>query len=213
MAAVEVREVTGKKSLKQYIHLPARLHKGHSTWLPPIYQDEWSFYDRRKNKAFTYCNTILALAYRNNKPVGRIMGIVNHRYNKIHGENYARFEFMDCIDNREVSHALLAFIEDWARQKGVEKLVGPLGFSDKEPQGFLIDGFEYTAILDAPSNHPYMVELIEAEGYEKFTDLGDYLIKVPSEVPPLYARVLNKVKNKNDLKFIEFKNRKQLKPS
>ncbi len=210
--AVEVKEVLGNRELKKYIHLPANLHKGHKTWLPPIYLDEKSFYNTRKNKAFSYCETVLAIAYRNHKPAGRIMGIINQRYNSIHNENNARFEFLESIEDKEVMHALMTFIEDWARKKGMDKMVGPLGFSDKEPQGFLIDGYEYPAILDTACNHPYMVRLLEEEGYEKFTDLRDYLIKIPEKMPELYTRIYNKVMGKNKLKVVEFRDRKELKP-
>ena len=114
---VTVKEVKGKRELKKYIHLPAKLHKGHSTWLPPIYMDEWNFYDPMKNNAFSYCDTILALAYKDGEIAGRIMGIINKRYNSIHNENYARFEFMDCLNDKEIFHALIAFIENWAKKR------------------------------------------------------------------------------------------------
>jgi len=210
--AVEVKEIRGRQELKQYIHLPARLHKGHTSWLPPIYMDEWSFYDPRKNKAFSYCETLLAIAYKDHKPAGRIMGIINKRYNSIHMENNARFEFIEATDDQEVFHALISYVEDWARRNGIERLVGPMGFSDKEPQGLLINGYEYPAILDTACNHPYLVKLLENEGYVKFTDLGDYLIRIPEKMPDLYARVYNKVMNKNGFRVVEFKTRKELKP-
>jgi GNAT superfamily N-acetyltransferase len=210
--AVSVKEVKSKSELRKYIYLPAKFHKGHSTWLPPIYMDEWNIYNPKKNNAFSYCDTTLALAYRDGQVVGRIMGIINKRYNSIHKDNSARFEYMECSNDKEIFHALITYIENWAKEKGMTKVVGPSGFSDKEPQGFLIDGFEHTGILDAPNNHPYMVELLEAEGYTKFTDLSDYLIDVPREMPELYYRVFRRVTAKNEFQIKEFKTRKELKP-
>ncbi|HLF35951.1 MAG TPA: hypothetical protein VI583_17035 [Cyclobacteriaceae bacterium] len=210
--AVFVKEVLNKKLLREFIYLPARLHKGHSTWIPPIYTDEWSFYDPRKNKAFSYCNTILGLAYDRGKTTGRIMGIINQRYNAIHNENFARFEFLDCINDQETGHALVSFIYEWARRQGMSKLVGPLGFSDKEPQGFLISGFEHRAILDSPCNHPYMIDIIEREGFIKFRDLGNYLIEIPGRMPELFERIYHSVMAKNNLYIKEFRKKKELKP-
>lgn len=210
--AVFVQEVHNKKELREFIYLPATLHKGHSTWIPPIYNDEWSFYDPSKNKAFSYCKTILGLAIDHGKTTGRIMGIINQRYNDIHEENFARFEFMDCINDQETGHALISFVYEWAKRHGVSKLVGPLGFSDKEPQGFLISGFEHQAILDSACNQPYMIDIVEREGFIKFRDLGNYLIEIPDRMPELYERIYRSVMAKNNLHIKEFRKRRELKP-
>ncbi|NOY37910.1 MAG: hypothetical protein GXO83_10090 [Chlorobi bacterium] len=209
---ISVKPVRSHRELRKFIYLPARIHRNHDTWLPPIYMDEWEFFNPKKNKSFGYCDTILLLAWKNGKAVGRIMGIINKRYNEIHHENHARFIFMECYHDREVFHALISAVEDWAREKGMVKVIGPLGFSDKDPQGFQINGFEYQTILATVGNYPYMVDLLEKEGYTKKVDLRDYLIDIPSELPELYKRVYRRVSHRADFEIIEFENRKQLKP-
>ena len=209
---IVIKEVKTKKDLRKFIHLPASLHRNHDAWIPPIYADARTYFNPKKNKGFEYSDTVLALAFSNNNLVGRVMGLINNRYNKIHKEDHARFEFMECINDQKVAHSLITFVEEWAKEKGMKKLIGPLGFSDKDPQGFLIEGFEHNAILETACNHPHMVDLITNEGYGKKIDLNDYLIKVPEKIPELYKRIYTRVTNQSDFRIIEFKKRKELKP-
>lgn len=210
--APEIREVKTKRELRNFIFLPARINAGFESWVPPMYRDEFEFFNPKKNKSFIYSDTILLLAYRENKPVGRIMGLINRRYNEIHKETHARFEFLDCWDDQEVAHMLIHQVEQWARERGMTSIVGPLGFSDKDPQGFLIEGFEHRAILATVWNQDYMNRLITDEGYQKKVDLNDYLIQIPDEIPELYRRIYQRVSYKTDTTVIEFKNKKELKP-
>jgi hypothetical protein len=142
--------------------------------LPPLYSDEWKFLNPKENKAHSYSDTILFLAYRDNEVVGRIMGIINKKHNKLNNLKNVRFFLLESVNDQEVVHELISSVEEWARKKGMEKLVGPLGFSDKDPQGFLIDGFEHRAIIATPCNHKYMVDLIAGEGFTKEVDLLDF---------------------------------------
>jgi hypothetical protein len=152
------------------------------------------------------------LAYRDNIPVGRIMGIINNRYNSINNEQHGRFCFMECYNDREVFHTLLTKVEDWVRQKGMTRIIGPLGFSDKDPQGFQIEGFEYPQFMTSPNNSYYMPELIETEGYEKKIDLVNFLGKIPEKLPLIYEKVLARVDKIEEYKIIEFNSKKELKP-
>ena len=131
---LEIRIVSTRRDLHKFIHLPEKIHAEHPGWVPPIYLDDWNFFNPRKNKSFEYCDTVLTIALKQGRCVGRIMGIINHKYNESHGENDARFCFMETWNDQEVYHQLIGFIEDWARKKGKDKLVGPLAFSDKDPQ-------------------------------------------------------------------------------
>jgi ribosomal protein S18 acetylase RimI-like enzyme len=212
MGEITVKEVLTKKDLRIFIYLPEKIHKDEPEWLPPIYLDEWELFDKKKNKSFKYADAILLVASRDGKPVGRIMGIVNIRYNEINNEKHGRFCFMDCYNDKEVFHTLLTKVEDWAREKGMTSIVGPLGFSDKDPQGFQIEGFEYPLFMTAPNNSKYMPELLESEGYEKKIDLVNYLGKIPEQLPPVYDRVLARLENSNEYKIIEFKSKKEIKP-
>jgi hypothetical protein len=212
MGELIIKEVLTRKDRREFIFLPEKVHKNEPEWLPPIYMDEWELYNKKKNKSYQYADAILLLAYRDKKPVGRIMGIINKRYNSINNEQHGRFCFMECFNDQEVFHALITKVEDWARQNGMIRIIGPLGFSDKDPQGFQIEGFEYPQFMTSPNNSPYMPELIAAEGYEKKVDLVNYLGKLPEKFPLIYEKVLSRVENNKEYKIIEFKSKNELKP-
>lgn len=212
MGELVIKEVLTKKDRRDFIYLPEKVHKGESNWLPPIYMDEWELYNKKKNKSYQYADALLLLAYRDNKPVGRIMGIINNRYNELNNEQHGRFCFMECFNDKEVFHTLITRVEDWARENGMTRMVGPLGFSDKDPQGFQIEGFEYPLFMTAPNNSQYLPELIRDEGYEKKIDLVNYLGKLPDELPLVYQKVLDRVDNNKEYKIVEFRSKKELKP-
>jgi hypothetical protein len=212
MGYITIKEAVTRKDLREFIYLPEKVHKNDPDWLPPIYMDEWELYNKKKNKSYQYADAILLLAYRDKKCVGRIMGIINNRYNKINNENHGRFCFMECFNDKEVFHTLITRVEEWARKNGMSRLVGPLGFSDKDPQGFQIEGFEYPQFMTAPTNSPYMPELITAEGYEKKVDLVNYLAKMPDVFPEIYNKVLSRVATSADYRLVEFNSKKELKP-
>jgi len=212
MGEIIIKEVLTRKQLRQFIFLPEEIHRNEPDWLPPIYMDEWELYDKKKNKSYKYAEALLLLAYKDNKPVGRIMGIINKRYNTINNEQHGRFCFMECYNDQEVFHALINRIEEWTRENGMSKLVGPLGFSDKDPQGFQTEGFEYPLFMTSANNSPYMNALIENEGFEKKIDLVNYLADMPKEFPHIYERVLERVEKTEGYKIIEFNSKKELKP-
>lgn len=211
--SVEIREVQTRKQKRQFIHLPARIHKGHANWVPPIYMDERTFFNPGKNKSFSYADTVLFLAYKDDRLVGRIMGIINRRYNKARGESHARFSFLECWDDAEVADALLRAVEEWAGKKGMVKLVGPLGFSDKDPQGLLVEGFDEPIAIATNCNYPYLPEFVENFGFRKEVDLVVYKLDLPEEVPDIYQRIHDRVLDRNSLTIREFKTRKELKPA
>lgn len=211
--AIEIRPVSSKKELKTFIHLPAQIHKNHPNWVPPIYLDDYTFFNPKKNRSFDHCDTVLALAWRNGKAVGRIMGIISHNYNKEHNEDHGRFAFPETWNDPEVFRALIEFVAGWAKEKGMVKLVGPLAFSDKDPQGFLIDGFNEPVSIASNCNFPYMIDLTEKEGFEKKFDLVVYKIPVPDELPEFYKKIAERfAKNNGHFKILEFNSRKKIKP-
>jgi ribosomal protein S18 acetylase RimI-like enzyme len=211
MGEIVIKEVLTRKDLRDFIYLPEKVHRNED-WLPPIYMDEWELFDRKKNKSFKYADARMLVAYKNSKPVGRIMGLINRRYNEINKEQHGRFCFMECYNDREVFHALISSIEDWARQNGMVKIVGPLGFSDKDPQGFQTEGFEYPQFITSANNSPYMNKMVEDEGYIKKIDLVNYLGDIPKEFPLVYERVLERVKRTEEFKIVEFATKKEIKP-
>jgi len=211
--AIEIRPVITKKELRTFIHLPAKIHKGHTNWVPPIYMDEWDYFNPDKNLSFRSCDTILALARNGKETVGRIMGIISHAYNRQHNENSARFTCLEVRNDPEVFHALIEFIAKWASGKGMTKLTGPLGFSDKDPQGFLTEGFEQPVSIASNCNFPYMVDLMEKEGFQKKLDLVVYKIDIPAELPLFYKRISERFHlNNSNIKILEFTSRRAVRP-
>ena len=209
---IQIREVEGKKDLRTFIYLPEQIHRGHETWVPPIYMDEWTYFNPKKNNAFSYCDTVLLLAYKNGKAAGRIMGIINSRYNEHRGENTARFGYLESWDDQEVIEALLGSIEEWAGEKGMSKVVGPYGFSDQDPEGFLIEGFEYRATIATYHNFDWMPARVEAAGYTKDIDYVVYKVNMPDELPELYMKILARVEKRGEFKIVEFQKKKEMKP-
>jgi hypothetical protein len=211
--AIEIKEVTTKKLLKEFIHLPARIHQNHSNWVPPIYMDEWNYFNPKKNKAFEHCTTILYLALNENIPVGRIMGIISHPYNEKNGINDARFCYFETFDNQEVYDALINAVSEWARKNKMNKIVGPLGFSDKDPQGWLIEGYDQPVVIASNCNFPYMNRMAENLGFTKEVDLVVYKIPVPDELPDFYKAIRTRFNNRaNNPVLKEFTSRAQVKP-
>jgi hypothetical protein len=212
MSDIVIREVKTRKEKREFIWLPSRIHKNDPNWLPPIYADEWELFDETKNKSYQYADTVLYLAYKTEKPVGRIMGIINRRYNAIHNELHGRFCFLECYEDQDIVHELISKIEIWAREKGMVKLVGPLAFSDKDPQGFQIEGFDYPKFIVSPTNDSYMPEMIVKEGYEKKRDLVNYIAKKPDKMPEIYEKILSRVSQNKEYRIIEFNSKRELKP-
>ncbi|HQH40537.1 MAG TPA: hypothetical protein PLC81_00050 [Bacteroidales bacterium] len=210
--SIEIREVKTAKDLRTYIYLPEKIHANHPNWVHPLYIDEKVFYNPKKNKSFSYCDTVLALAWKDGKPVGRIMGIINNRYNELHQERNARFAFLDCEKDLNVCRALLEYIENWARNKGMIKLVGPLAFSDKDPQGFLIEGFNERVVIATNYNFPWMPEFIEKLGYAKEVDLVSYKLIIPEEIPEFYTKIYERIMVNHQYVLQEFTTKKELKP-
>lgn len=208
----DIEEVKNRKDLKKFIYLPEKIHADHKTWVHPIYYDEWKYFNPKKNKAFSYCDTILLLALKEKEVVGRIMGIINSRYNKYRKENTARFGYLETVGDEEVVRALLSFVEEWARKKGMDKMVGPYGFSDQDPEGFLIEGFENRATIATYCNFEWMPRFVEKMGYTKDMDYFVYKVEVPQELPDFYKKIYERAQRKGNFDIVEFRKKKELKP-
>ncbi len=144
---INIRELRTRKDLKTFIYLPEKIHANHPNWVHPIYMDEWKYFNPEKNKAFSYSDTILLLAFCGERAAGRVMGIINTRYNEYRNEKTARFGYLETGEDEEVVRALLSYVEDWARKKGMTKIIGPYGFSDQDPEGFMIEGFDIVSSI------------------------------------------------------------------
>lgn len=210
---IDIRPVTTRSDYRHFIYLPEKIHRNHANWVHPIYLDDWEYFDARKNKAFTYSDTILLLAWRGNVPVGRIMGIIVRPYNELHGERHARFAWMETENDPVVYAALMQAVEQWGREKGMTHLVGPLAFSDKDPQGFLVEGFDEPVVIASNCNFPYMVELTENYGFAIKENLVVYKVPVPEELPPIIAKIEERHRrNESGLRVVEFTSRRKVRP-
>lgn len=211
--SVEIKEVVSKKDLKLFIYLPEKIHNNHKNWVPPIFLDEWDYFNPGKNKSFSNCDYILLLAFKNGEPVGRIMGLISYKYNEANDVKDGRFSFMETYSDPEVAEALLSKVEEWSRSKGMNKLVGPLAFSDKDPQGMLIEGFDQPVVIASNCNFPYQVELLENLDYRKETDLVVYQIAIPDQFPEIYKKIqVRFLTNQSNIRLFEFTSRRKVKP-
>lgn len=210
---IQIKEVKSKQELHNFIHLPAKIHKGHKNWVPPIYMDDYEFFNPKKNKSFGYCDHVMLLAYKNGEIVGRCMGLIHHTYNTHHNEKNGRFSFIETWNDQEVFHALIDYVAQWSKEKGMTKLVGPLAFSDKDPQGFLYEGYNEVNVLASNCNFPYMTEFCEKEGFSKKVDLVEYKIEIPDQFPPIYGKIAERFRqNHQNIRIAEYKSRIQFRP-
>jgi len=210
--ALEVAEIRNRRELREFIYLPAKVNRTNPRWIPPIYMDNWKFFDAKKNRAFQHADAVLALARRDRTVVGRIMGIVNRRCNELRQECTGRFGFLECYEEQDVFSALIAFVENWARGLGMNKLVGPMGFSDQDPQGFLYEGFDHEPTLDSFHNFPYIVRFMDAAGYTKEVDYVNYIVRLSDRLPVFYERISARVARQPEFRLVEFTKSKELKP-
>ena len=166
---LEIIEVKTKKQRREFVNYPLRLYKGNPWFVPPLYGDELKIFTP-KNVYYKTCLSSFFLAVRDGESVGRIQGIVQKQYNEIHGTTQARFTRFDCEDNVETAKALFAAVEAWAKAQGMTEMVGPLGYSDLEREGLLIEGFDYLATFEEQYNYEYYENLVESYGFVKDVD-------------------------------------------
>lgn len=208
--AVFVKEISGKKELKKFIQFSIELYKGSSCFVPPLIDEEVCTLSPKSNPAFDFCEAVYYMAYRDNKPVGRIAGIINHQVNEKNGEKHARFGFVDFIDDPEVSQALFEAVEQWARSKGMTAIQGPLGFTDMDPEGMLIEGFDQIGTMATIYNYPYYPEHMTKLGYQKEIDWVEFKIYIPDAIPEKHQRISDIVQKKYNLKVLKFSKTKAL---
>jgi GNAT superfamily N-acetyltransferase len=174
--------------------------------------DELMTLSRDKNPAFDFCETIYFLAYKDNKITGRIAGIINHKANETWNQQYARFSFVDFIDDEEVSSALFKAVEQWALGKGMNGVHGPLGFTDLDHEGLLVWGFDQLGTMATSYSFSYYMEHLAKLGYEKDQDWNEFRVQVPKEVPEKHRRISEIVMKKYGLKIKKFKKTKEIWP-
>lgn len=207
-----IREVKNKKDLKTFIYLPEKIHKDQPGWVHPLYGDDFHFFDRDKNKSFQSSEVVLLLAWEGSKAVGRIMGIINTRYNELRGEKNARFCFLECYNDFIIAQTLIQSVEAWALSKEMTHLIGPLGFSDKEPQGMLTEGFEQEVVIATNYNFPWLPDFLHVLGFSKEVDLVSYLLPVENPSSARMSAIAERALAGNSFQLLNFSSRKELRP-
>ena len=208
--AIEIREVKTKKDLKKFIWFGINLYKNCEFAAPPLLMDDLLNLTKGSNPALDFCETAYFIAYKNGEIAGRIAGIINPRANETWNQKYARFGWVDFIDDELVTKALFDAVENWAKVKGMTSIHGPLGFTDFDHEGLLIEGYDKLGTLATIYNYPYYPTQLEKNGYVKDIDWNEYLITVPEVFPEKYFRIADIVKQKFNLTSKRFKSRKEV---
>jgi hypothetical protein len=200
MEELKIVEVTTKKQIKDFIELPLNMYKDNPYYVPPIYMDEKAIFKKSCIHNLT-CDQIFFVAYRNNKPVGRIQGIIQKQYNEIYNTKKARFSRFHCEDNIETATKLFKEVEKWAKEKGMEEVIGPMGYNDLEREGLLIEGFNYLNTYEEEYNYPYYQKLIESNGYTKDVDWVEFRIYPENYEEDKLEKIANRALKKMKLRI------------
>ncbi len=200
-----------KKAISEYVKFGIDLYDGNEQFVPPMIFDEVHTLLPEKNPAFDYCRSQCFMAYRDGKPAGRITAIVNDQINAKCNKREARFGFVDFIDDDEVVDALFKAAEDWARSQGMTEIIGPMGFSDMDREGMLVEGFDEMGTMATIYNYAYYPKQVERLGYTKDTDWVEYRIKVPEKVPEKMSRIAEIVQKKFELRVLKYTSGKKIK--
>lgn len=187
--AINIKKVSSKRELKTFIRFNYELYKGNPYSVPDLYDDMLNTFSPKKNAAFEFCEAEYFLAYKDEKVVGRVVAIINHRANETWNKKEVRFGWIDFIDDEEVSASLLKAVEDWGKQKGMDTIVGPLGFTDMDAEGMLVEGFDQLSTMATIYNYPYYPRHMEKLGYEKDADWVEYKLFVPEKLPDKFIRI------------------------
>jgi hypothetical protein len=208
---IVIKEVQTKKDLKKFVLFPSILYRGNIYWIPQLNKDEMNFFDKNKNPAYEFCDVKVWLAYQNGKLVGRIAGIINHAYNEKWQKKHCRFGWIDFVDIESVSKALLNTVENWAKKNDMHEIHGPLGFTDLDPEGMLIEGFEELSNIATIYNYPYYPIHLSKLGYEKDADWIEYEIIIPDKIPDKIERIAEIVLKKYNLRVLHASKIKEIK--
>lgn len=207
---VTLKEVTRLHDLKTFIRFPAKLYQGNPYYVPALFFDELNTLRHDRNPAFEHCEARYWLAYKDGQLAGRVAAILNRRHIEKWGQKYLRFGWLDFVDDPEVSSSLLEAVETWGRAAGMEAVHGPLGFTDLDREGMLVEGFEEVATLSTNYNFPYYPAHMERLGYAKDTDWVEYEMMVPAEPDPTIARIADLARRRYKLHLLEAKNKREL---
>ncbi|MDY4790761.1 MAG: N-acetyltransferase [Bacteroidia bacterium] len=207
---IRIEEVKDKKGFNKFLKFPYKLFKDDKMWVPSLLMDEKVTFNKKKNPAFEFCESKIFLAYKGEEIVGRIVGILNNRANEIWKQKRMRFGWFDYINDVNVAQALLNAVENWAKEKGMNEIVGPMGFTDMDKEGMMVEGFETNCPMACYYNPSYYPVIIEQLGYKKEVDWIQYEIQANQPIPDKVAKVNELIKNKYNLKIINNLSKKKI---
>ena len=210
--SIEVKQIHEASDMKKFVEFNLKLYKGNPYHVPGLIKDELDTLNPRINPAFQFCEAAYFLAYRDGEIVGRIAGIINHRANDTWNQNNARFGFVDFINDDEVVDALFAAVTKWAKSHKKDMLQGPMGFTDLDHEGMLIEGFDQIGTMATIYNYAYYPRHMERLGFIKDQDWKEFKIMIPDAIPEKHQRISNIVRQKYGLKTVKFKTRKEVEP-
>lgn len=203
--AILIKKVSNKKDLKRFIRFNYELYKNNPYSVPDLYDDMVGTFSTEKNAAFEFCEADYFLAYKDDKLVGRVAAIINRRANETWNKKEVRFGWIDFVDDPEVSKALLDTVEVWGKERGMEAIVGPLGFTDMDAEGMLVEGFDQLSTMATIYNYPYYPQHMERLGFEKEADWVEYKLTVPDKLPEKFVRISEIILQKYNLKIRKLK--------
>lgn len=210
MNSIEIKTVTNRKELVQFVQFYYDLYRGNDCVVPFLFNDEMATLSRDKNPSFECCESEYFMAFRDGKMVGRAAAIINHRANERWNCKQVRFGWFDFVDDLEVSTALLKAVEEWGRQRGMTEIAGPLGFIDTDREGMLVEGFDELSTMYINYNYPYYPQHMEQiGGFEKDNDYVELRVKVPETVPEKFSKITEMVRKRYGLHVHKF-TRKEL---
>ena len=207
---IDIKRIEGTAGLKEFLQFRYDMYRDCKQAVPFLFSDEMNTLRSDKNAAFECCEADYFMAYRDGKAVGRVAAMINHRANKRWGRKAVRFGWFDFVDDLDVSRALLNKVEQWGRERGMTEIVGPMGFTDMDREGMLIEGYDEDATMYINYNYPYYPQHIEQlGGFEKDNDYMEYLVKVPEVVPDKFHKIAEMVSRRYNLHVKKF-TRKEL---
>lgn len=211
-SGLKVIPAADARQLDRFVRLPWELPDRRPNWVPPLLVDERALHDRRKNPALAASTVQRWLAWRAGRPVGRVMGIVHHPWNARNGERQARFFQLDGIRDAGVVQALLATAEEWARAQGMQRLIGPFGFSDRDPQGLQVEGFGHLPVVSTPVNPDWLPPMVEACGYGGFEEMVSYRLAAVPGMAARFAPVAQRCLRDGRLRRVVLRRKRDLRP-
>ena len=197
---LEIRTISTPREIDEFIDFRTDLYKDDPCAVPYLFMDEKDTLSRDRNPSFDFCDAEYYMAYRDGKAVGRVAAIINKRANKRWGQKYVRFGWLDFIDDRAVSQALIDKVRAYGKERGMDTIIGPMGFIDLEREGLLVEGFDTMATMHANHNFPYYKDHLEAMGFTKDNDWVQELVTVPEEVPEKFAKITSMIERRYNLK-------------